>query len=240
MFNDGENQPETDQRSNFSGNRALIRLFQLVSPYLPVGAFSYSQGLEWAVHVRWINTEKEAREWIFGALSRSLSGLEIPVLARFYQAWKNRDRFSLKSWAKVLNASRESRELREEDKHLGSALARLLFDLRIKEAEEWIMDSDTNFLLLFSLASVYWEIPLPAAGEGYAWSRVENQVVAAVKLIPLGQTAGQRIMLESAGSIPQWVDIGLKLKDEEIGFFAPGLAMASALHETLYSRLFRS
>lgn len=240
MMNDEKNIPEVEADGAVSGSRAFLRLFQLASPYLPVGAFSYSQGLEWAVHSRWVNTEKEAMEWIFGTLSRSLSGLEIPVFARFYKAWQKRDRPSLKAWSKVLNASRESLEFREEDRHLGSALARLLFDLRIKEAEEWIMDSDTSFSLLFSLASVYWEIPLPAAGEGYAWARVENQVIAAVKLIPLGQTAGQRILLEAAGSIPQWVDLGLKLKDKEIGFFAPGLAMASALHETLYSRLFRS
>ena len=240
MFDEEKNRLEADPESSFIGNRAFLRLFQLISPYLPVGAFSYSQGLEWAVQAGWVNGEKGAKEWIFGTLSHSLSKLEIPVLARLYKAWENQDRLSLKTWAKFLNASRESKELREEDRQMGTALARLLFDLQVKEAEEWRVDPDANFPLLFSLASVCWKIPLRAAGEGYAWARVENQVISGVKLIPLGQTSAQKILSEAAYWISDCVDSGLKLKDEEIGFFAPGFAMASALHETLYSRLFRS
>ena len=219
---------------------ALLRLMQLVSPALPVGAYAYSQGMEYAVHSEWLRDEASVAEWIQGLSQQLLARVDIPVLARLYRAWQTHDEAALLYWSAYLRASRESRELQEEDRQLGGALARLLRDLEIAEAEAWIDHRDTAFAVLFSLAAVRWRVPLHAAAHGYLWAWAENQVAAAIKLVPLGQTAGQRILSRLSAFIPALITRGLAMDDEQIGFVAQRWAMGSALHEHQYSRLFRS
>jgi urease accessory protein len=219
---------------------ALLRLLQLVSPALPVGAYAYSQGLEYAVDAAWLRDEAAVAEWILGVLELLLGRVDVPVLARLYRAWQVNDEAALTYWSAYLRASRESRELQEEDRHLGMALARLLRDLDMAEAAPWVAHSDTGFAVVFALAATRWRVPLPAAAQGYLWSWVENQVAGAIKLVPLGQTAGLRILPRAGGAIPAVVTRGLAMAEDEIGFVAQRLAMASALHEQQYSRLFRS
>ncbi|NOY45877.1 MAG: urease accessory protein UreF [Deltaproteobacteria bacterium] len=222
------------------GTPGLLRLLQLTSPALPVGAYAYSQGLEWAVSAGWVKTESDASDWILGLLTRSLSRVDVPVLARMYGAWTEPDPSSVSYWSRVLHANRETHELQAEEQALGGALARLLTLLGIGEAESWIADPHVTFATLFSLAAVRWEIPMADAVAGYLWGWTSNQVGAAVKLVPLGQTAGQRILCCAVEAIPEAARVGLALGDDEIGALLPGVAMASALHETQYSRLFRS
>jgi len=219
---------------------ALLRLMQLVSPALPVGAYAYSQGMEYAVHAAWLRDENTVSEWILGLLQQSMARVDVPVLARLYRAWMRDDGEAVLYWSAYLRACRESRELQEEDSQMGKALARLLHDLNVAGVEPWITHPACGFALTFSLAAVRWRIPLQAAAQGYLWSWAENQVAAAIKLVPLGQTAGQRILSQVSEAIPAALDRGLAVHDEQIGFVAQRWVMGSALHEHQYSRLFRS
>lgn len=217
-----------------------LRLWQLISPTLPIGAFAYSAGLEYAVEAGWVRDEAGAGEWVWGQLDETLSQLELPLLQRFYAAWQADDAAAITSWSVFLQASRETPELLAEDRQLGMALARVLTGLGLAEAAAW-QDAETASLVnLFALAGVRWQIPLTSLAAGFLWAWTENQVAAAVKLVPLGQSAGQRLLFAAAQRIPAAVARGLALEDDEIGAGAFSLALASAGHETQYSRLFRS
>lgn len=215
-------------------------MLQLCSPTLPVGAYAYSQGLECAVERGWVRDEASASDWIFGLLEHNLRHLDLPVFARLFRAWRNADAAAVSRWNARLFASREAAELQREDAHLGAALARLLSDLGLGEAEPWRNAPRVCFATLFGLAAARWEIRLPEAATGYAWAWTENQVTAATRLIPLGQTASQRLLVAAGPAIARAVDDALLLPDADIGTAAPGLALVGALHETQYSRLFRS
>lgn len=219
---------------------ALIRLLQLSSPALPVGAYAYSQGLEYAVDKGWVGSESDTRNWVLGLLKHTQTYLDVPVFARLYRAWTEDDPAMTGYWNAYLYASREARELQQEDHHLGTALARLLDDLGVNGAAGWLRTERVCFATLFTLASARWRISLEHAVTGYLWAWLENQVAAAIKLVPLGQTAGQRILAAAMPEVDAAVHHGLLLHDDEIGCSAAGLGMSAALHETQYSRLFRS
>ena len=219
---------------------SLLRLLQLTSPALPVGAYAYSQGLEYAIQAGWVNDESSARDWIGGILEHALTQLDGPVLLRLLSAWEEQDPERVRYWNRFILASRESRELQQEDAHLGQALARLLNDLGMTKAGPFIREQKAAFVTLFSLAVVRWQVSAADALQGYLWSWTENQVAAAIKLVPLGQTAGQRMLLALGERIPRFAGRAAEVGDDDIGQITQGLAMASAWHETQYSRLFRS
>ena len=202
---------------------SLARLLQLASPTLPVGAYSYSQGLEAAIEAGIVRDEETAKAWIGDVLEFSIVRMEAQVL-----------RAQITEPGQALNdffvATRETAELRAETLQMGEALARLLTDLGIVVAIE-----KPAFPTAFAAAVRAWKIEVEAAVTAYLWSWLENQVMAAVKAVPLGQTAGQRILLELGGRLDAPV-----LPEESWSNFAPGLAFLSAKHETQYSRLFRS
>ena len=133
-------------------------------------------------------------------------------------------------------ASRETAELRAETVQMGYSLNRLLKDLGVGEAPV----EEPSFPAAFAFAAAHWKIEPEAALQAYLWAWLENQVMAAVKAVPLGQTDGQRILLNLGGLIQELSKKILSVKDDDLGNFAPGLAMLSAQHETQYSRLFRS
>jgi urease accessory protein len=218
------------------GRLALLRL---VSPALPVGAYAGSEGLEYAVEAGWLPGESEVQEWIGGRLAHSLCRLDIPLLARFYAAWQTDDAAALARWSGFLAAARETAELAAHDRSLGRSLARLLADLGVVRARALGEGRDVSYAAAFALAVAEWSIPLEAAAEGYLFAWLESQLAAAIKLVPLGQTQGQRILGALMNEIPALAARGLALADESIGFSEPGLAIASALHESQYARLFR-
>ena len=219
---------------------ARLRLFQLVSPSLPLGGYAYSQGLEWAIEAGWIHNETSLREWIENLLGSSLSHLDIPLMARLYRAGAAMDPEAFAYWSDYLVASRETRELREEEHNRARALTALLPELGIAIPDELLPALKKSQLSGFAYAAQQWRIGCAEAAEGYLWSWLENITLAGVKIVPLGQTAGQRIMSETALLIPQLVETGLTLDDEEIGASSPAQAIASSLHETQYTRIFRS
>ncbi|OQK15522.1 urease accessory protein UreF [Methyloprofundus sedimenti] len=219
---------------------ALLRLLQLVSPGLPIGVYSYSQGFESAVEESWVNNAQQAGEWIAGLLEQCLVQVDIPVAARLYDAWQVNDLELVEQWSMTLLACRETFELREEDRQTGQALARLLTDMQLDLAQPWIRQPITTLPTMFALAAVSWGIPKRAALAGYLWGWLENQVLCAVKLVPLGQVAGQRLLHDLAAKIPDLLEQSLQLSDDDIGGSVFGLALASSRHEMQYSRLFRS
>ena len=230
----------TDPIERQQRNVATLRLWQLISPALPIGAYAYSQGLEYAIESGWIHDETGVRQWIHGVLHNNLARLDIPVLALLYKAWQQQEYSAIHQWNDFLLAARESAELKKEDAYLGGALRQLLLELELTSAAHWPVGNASSFANMFALAAAHWQVPLHDSAMGYLWAWTENQVAAAIKLVPLGQVAGQRILSSALESIPGLIDTGLFLPEETIGALAPGLAIASALHETQYTRLFRS
>lgn len=219
--------------------QALLRLCHLVSPALPIGAYAYSQGLEYAVHAHWVHDEATTLDWLSGLSHHALATLDLPLLLRLHRAWSARDADAVRRWSAQLLAARETAELRAEELHLGRSLARVLVELEIVEAAEW-QQGTPAFATLFSLAAVRWRIAERDTLSGYLWAWSENQVLAAVKLVPLGQSAGVRLLHRLTEAMPAIVECARQLADDAIGVGTPSQALASALHESQYSRLFRS
>lgn len=218
----------------------LLRLLQLVSPSLPIGMYSYSQGMERAVDDGWISSATDTQEWLSGILSTSLANIDLPILARMYDAWMQGDHPAIGYWSNTLIAYRETAELRAEDRQSGQALARLLDAMAYTDMHVWLRKPEATLATIFSFAAVQWDIPKRETAIGYVWSWLENQVLCAIKLVPLGQVAGQKLLLALTGVIPPLVEQALALTDEDIGGSAFALALASSRHEMQYSRLFRS
>ena len=218
---------------------ALLRLCHLVSPALPIGAYAYSQGMEYAVEAGWVHDEQTVQAWLEGLSRHCIGTLDLPILRRLVDAWHTHDLEAVRRWSDVLIASRETRELRDEERHLGRALARVLVTLDVEGALEWI-DREPALSTMFSLAGVRWHIPAPDLLGGYLWAWSENQVLAAVKLVPLGQSAGQRVLHRLIEQMPAITQSALTLQDRAIGVGTVSQGLASALHESQYTRLFRS
>jgi urease accessory protein len=218
----------------------LLRICQLASPALPIGAFNFSQGLEYAVDAGWVKDEGSANEWLNGIATHAQATLDVPILIRLQRAWNAQSTKEVDSWSAYLMASRESAELRAEDRHTGQALAKVLVTLEFSEAGSWIARRDATLATLFALACARWSIDTQMMASGYLWMWAENQVLAAVKLVPLGQSSYVRMLAQFAKRIPQLVEHANSIADEDIGIATPMQGVASAAHETQYTRLFRS
>ncbi len=223
-----------------STDTSLLRLMQLVSPSLPIGGFTYSQGIEWAVEAGWITDPEAVERWLRDLLAGSMARLDVPVIARLYRACESGDFEQLRHWTGYLIACRETAELRAEEANRGRALTDLLIALEVPCAAEWRDTLVRAQAAGYALAAVQWSVPLREAVLGYVWSWLENLVLAAVKIIPLGQTAGQQLLQRLVEAVPDAVGPALALEDHQLGASSPALAIASAQHETQYTRLFRS
>lgn len=218
----------------------LVRLLDLSSPSLPVGAFCYSQGLETAVHLGWVKDRESAKQWLRHLLVAAVGTLEAPVWLRLYKAWREGDQAQVTRWNEYFLASRETSELRNETVQMGYSLRRLLVslgDARLASPRE--IDEPT-FVALFSFAAAAFGIPAAEGLTGYLWAWLENQVMAVVKAVPLGQTDGRMLLLELGELIPEITLRAAAMQDDQLASSAPGATFASMLHETQYSRLFRS
>lgn len=231
---------EENNRADIDRRKQTLRLLQLVSPSLPTGGFSYSQGLEYAVEAQWIKDSDDVYDWFLGQIEDVIAYQEIPLLVRLYRTYREDHLDSFVDWCHVSKAMRETRELRDEEQQRAIALIRLIENLGLIRKSV-----DRNALRCcqvapFAIACVESGIELRDATIGFAWAWLENGMAAAIKLVPLGQTQGQQILMALTDSIAAALAIGLSVSDEDIGASSPALAIASSLHETQYTRLFRS
>lgn len=214
----------------------LLRLLHLASPALPIGAFHFSQGLEQAVTSDWVRDEATVLDWVGGLAEGALATLDLPVLGRLHHAWSGGEMDAVRRWDALLIACRETEELRAEDRHLGAALIKVLREI----APAMASPSTGSYAAAFALACVHWGVTRQDAAQTYAWTWTENQVLAAVKLVPLGQSAGQRILHALIPRLETAVARALTLSDDQIGYCSVMQSVASARHEIQYTRLFRS
>ncbi len=230
-------------RPAVDGMLPLVRVLQLASPTLPIGAYSYSQGLEQVVEDGVVRDAQTAGEWIGDVLELVIAPGEAAAAWRLLVAAEAGDGPRLATWNAWFRASRETAELRAETLQTGGSLAKLIDELGLLDAHARAALAGCGPVTLpasYALAARGFGVPVGAALAAYVWSWAENQVLAAMKLVPLGQVAGQRLLTGLGARIPALVERTVVLADDEMSTFAPGLALASARHETQYTRLFRS
>jgi urease accessory protein len=231
--------------------RALLELIWLASPALPVGGFSYSEGLEAAIDSGRVTDEARASDWLADQLRLSLARADLAVTAQAWRAWQRHDADRIAALNDWVRMTRESREFRQQTEQMGRSL---LEWLRTREALNLAqgLSADTRLVTLaalrpaptwpvaFALAAHRSGAPLREALLAHVFGWAENMVQAALKAVPLGQSAGQRILARLADLAPAAVDTAMALGDDERQAHAPMLAILSAQHEAQYSRLFRS
>lgn len=221
-----------------------LRMLQLASSNLPVGGFAYSQGLEWAVEAGWVSNEADFRQWVQMQIEDTLIHVDWPLLLRLHDACQARDLLRFTHWSRYLVACRESAELCAEEQQRGEAFARVLRGWGLCSADEgwpdWMPVLAMTQAGGMAWLAHHWSMPPETllAAHGFAW--LEGMVMAAVKLVPLGQQAAQTVLADLAPRLATGMPRAVGLPDEQVGGGIPLLAIASSCHETQYSRLFRS
>lgn len=224
----------------------LTLLQQLASPALPIGGFSYSQGLEAAVELRLVHDEATAAAWIQDQLHSVIGHCEAPLWALLHQSWHAGSSDSVRHWNRWFFASRETREIRSETEQMGWSLYKLALEL------DWLGEHARGLLeglrplclpTVHAAIAVQADLPLHAGLTAYLYTWLENQVMAAIKSVPLGQVAGQRVLSQIRRQIPDTARLALQRSQRQppaLQTFAPQFSIVSARHESQFSRLFRS
>ncbi|HWI11768.1 MAG TPA: urease accessory protein UreF [Burkholderiaceae bacterium] len=223
---------------------ALLQLMWLASPALPVGGFSYSEVLEAAVESGHVRDEPQAAAWLLDQLQLSLARSDLAVVAKGFKAWSRGDFATITELNTWVTTTRESAELRQQTEQMGRSMVEWLknrggaVDARVAQLKA--LAPAPTWPVAFALAAAQTGAAPRDALLSFAFGWAENMVQAALKAVPLGQSAGQRILAALTGAIPAAVDHAAALMDSERQAFAPMLAILSAQHELQYSRLFRS
>jgi urease accessory protein len=220
-----------------SASRIPVALLQLASPMLPVGAYAYSQGIERAVEDGLITNEAGARRWILDLLAGPVAQFEAPVWLRLHRAAVAGDVGSLRRWNDRYLASRETSELRAETLQMGASLRELARALGLATLLDHLQPT---FATAYAASAAAFGLDEREGLVAYVWGWIENQVAATLKAVPLGQVAGQRLLLDAHPALARAMDLAGRLPDDDLVSSAPGLALSCALHEVQYSRLFRS
>ncbi len=222
---------------------SLLHLLQLASPSLPVGAYSYSQGLETAMASGFVHDEQSARAWIVDMLNEIVARFEAPLTWRLIQAFEARDADAVADWTAMFLASRDSAEFRAETVQMGYSLAKLISELAPDDKVLLTLlqqQAEIPFPTALAAATVALQVPAESALLGMLFSWAENQVLACVKSVPLGQVSGQRLLLSLTEAIDAAAVTARTLADDELSNWSPGLSLLSMQHEVQYSRLYRS
>lgn len=219
----------------------LLHLLQLASPALPVGAYSYSEGLETLVERGEIASAAHLEAWLVAELQRGAIRLEAAIAHRAQQCSQQQDWQQLAAWNRWLSAARETAELRQQSWQMGQSLLKLLAALAPDLAEPAdVLGRPCNYAIAYGLAAARWQLPPEVAALAYLQSWAANAIAAGVKLIPLGQTAGQQLLQALAEPLQQAAGEAIALPETELDSCAWGLSLASLCHAEQYSRLFRS
>ena len=222
----------------------LLQLIWLASPALPVGGFSYSEALEAAVDAGWVTNEAQTAGWLLDQLHLGLARSEIAVVARAFGAWRRDQPEAARELNDWFLQTRETHELRRQAEQMGRSLVEWLknrgapVDPRVQILASFL--PAPSWPAAFALAAAQTGASARDALLSFAFGWAENMVQAAMKTVPLGQAAGQRVLAALAAELPAQVARGLALAPGERQAFTPMLAILSARHETQYSRLFRS
>lgn len=221
---------------------SLMQLMWLASPALPIGGFSYSECLESGVDAALVTTESEASVWLVDQLHLSLARSDLPAVAQAVAAWRTDDMPRLARLNNWVLQTRESSELRAQTAQMGRSLLEWLKNHTTATPPQMaaLAALDPSYPITFALAASATGAPLRQCLLAYAFGWAENMVQAAIKSVPLGQSAGQRILSALTAAIPAAVDQALAVTDESRQAFCPMLAILSSRHEVQYSRLFRS
>ena len=221
---------------------ALMMLMQLASPALPVGGFSYSEGLEAAVEHGLVHDEASAQTWLIDQLLLVQARSDLAVLAQAMAAWSRPDVPRLQQLNDWLLQTRETHEMRLQTEQMGRSLVDWLRNQAKADAARLSICAALRptWPLAFALALHTHQAPVRDGLLASAFGWAENMVQAALKSVPLGQRSGQRILAALSAAIPEAVSHAMGLGDDDRQAFAPRLAILSARHETQYSRLFRS
>jgi urease accessory protein len=219
----------------------FLRLQQLASPVLPVGAYSYSEGLEMLVENGTIDTAANLQAWLTQELRSGSMAIDAAMLCRAYRAVQQNDPAQLQYWNNWWSAARETHELRQQSWQMGRSLIRLLRSLDVT-LNPWFepLAPEVNWAIGFGVAAAHWEIDLAAAVLAYLQGWTTNLMGAGVKLVPLGQTAGQQLLWALAPVLRETVDRVMGLEDADLGSCSWGVALASSQHEMQGVRLFQS
>ena len=221
----------------------LFKLLRLSSQTLPVGAFSYSQGLEWVVDCNQVKTEDDVYRWIQAMLFGPFSRYELPLIKRSTAAWSSGNYREIIELNEDYLATRETHELRSETLQIGFAFRSVIEDMEIGTDQSLSCLEEMNELtypIAFSFCCASESADIRSVLSSYAWCFIENQTIVAMKTIPLGQRAGQRLLTRLIPECEKAIDLAMEIKFEEWSNFAPLQAIASSRHEAQYSRLFRS
>jgi urease accessory protein len=219
---------------------ALLSLVWLASPALPVGGFSYSEGLEAAVEAGLVHDADSAAHWLADQLHLALARADLAVVAQALAAARGDDRPRLRALDDWVLRTRETRELRLQAEQMGRSLVEWLKPLQPARAAQAQAIGPLTYPVAFGIAAADSGAAVREVVLAFAFGWAENMMQAAIKSVPLGQSAGQRILARLATEIPAAVDTALALDDDARQSFAPMLAILSARHEHQYSRLFRS
>ncbi len=219
----------------------LLRLLQLASPTLPVGAYSYSEGLETLVDKGVVTGKDSLHRWLENELNCGAIRVEATVMLRAYQSLIDDDLEALSHWNAWLSAARETSELRQQSWQMGRSLIRLALNLQPELASVVkVVGNPCNYAITFGIVAAHWQIDSEAAILAYLQSWASNLISAGVKLIPLGQTEGQQILFYLSQQLVQVTGQVLAMEDEQLASCSWGLSLASMAHQRQYTRLFRS
>jgi urease accessory protein len=218
----------------------LARLLQLSSQALPIGGYSHSQGLEAAIDQQLVTGEDSLLRWVSDVLEFSMESFEIPSMRSMAAAWVRNDSAAIATLNQEFLSSRESAEIRAAAVQMGFSLCTLvctLPDLPPGTINTLRTIREPSLPCVWSATTTAWEIEPRDSVLGYLWAWAENQVLVAMKAVPIGQSAGQRVLLAMGSRI---ADVADRDSVDDYSNFSPGLAILSSQHETQYSRLFRS
>jgi urease accessory protein len=227
-----------------AGDAVLLQLMWLASPALPVGGFSYSEALEAAVDDGRVTGEASAAAWLANQMTLAPARADLPVLAQAHLAWQRRDLARVTFLNDFIGRTRETRELRLQSEQMGRSLVEWLRNQPAHDDERLrhlaTLAPSPTWPIAFGLATARAGASAAQALHASLFGWAENMVQAALKAVPLGQLAGQRILQGLVEQMPALIATALQMADGDIQSFSPMLGIASARHETQYSRLFRS
>ena len=227
-----------------AGDTVLLQLMWLASPALPVGGFSYSEALEAAVDDGRVTSEASAAEWLVNQMALAPARADLPVLAQAHAAWQRHDLARITQLNDFIGRTRETRELRLQSEQMGRSLVEWLRNQSVDDGARLAhlakLAPSPTWPIAFALATARANASAAQALHASLFGWAENMVQAALKAVPLGQLAGQRILQALIERMPASIEQALTMGDDDMQSFSPMLGIASARHESQYSRLFRS